>query len=171
MKRVYVYVPLIFSMVLVAFLVFTPKTNIVKSDFYFLLGDWQLLTPRKGTITTMTWVRDSDCFTAILKSENREYPHLNFDTKYTICKKWGKWYFQDFPNLKRTKAPSLKYKLHQKTIEAYKDWDIYFQGESVVKYKVLGKSYPRKVSISFKDEVLTFSFSKYPNSYRFKKNK
>lgn len=156
------------------FLSCKPKTNIVKTDFEFLIGDWYLDNSSKGNTTIMTWTQDADGFSATLKSESTKNPEDSFNTQYTIKKTWGQWYFQDYPSKKRTKAPSLAYKLHKLEDADYTRkkahaTDITFRGES--QEKLLDKSHYSTFSLYLIGEKLHFNFSKYPNIAVFKRVK
>lgn len=91
-------------------------TNIIRSDFDFLIGKWEMYNAHKETETTMTWTNEGNRFSAIVKTKSDVYSRYNFTTEYTIYKKNNKWYWYN-DHTQQTNKPSYHYELRKLTSE------------------------------------------------------
>ena len=94
------------------------QSNITKSDFVFLLGDWQMSNPLEGTETKMNWSNTGERFLAMLETKSDKYLGYNYKTEYTIYKENGKWYWYS-NHTSKTNKPSYHYELRKLPKEEY----------------------------------------------------
>ena len=94
------------------------QSNVDKSDFDFLIGEWEMYNSLDGTETKMIWSDDGEGFSAILETKSDKYVGYNYKTEYKIYKENGKWYWYS-DHTSKTNKPSYHYELRKLLKEEY----------------------------------------------------